>query len=174
MRFVYPEDGMLGVVNMACILKDSPNKIAAERFLNDYLTIETQELQAQIWGEGPVVKGAKTPEDSLYVMVDPSKLDDIIIYDANEAALRRKRETLRILDSDGTNLPSKTVLGAGERTWNFVPRKPWLSVRYSVVIGGNLEDLAVKRPVRFFDRPAAQMQNDWASLLRFVPRGPQR
>ncbi|WP_136660192.1 extracellular solute-binding protein [Nitratireductor sp. XY-223] len=98
MRFVYPEDGTLGVVNMACILKDSPNKATAERFLNDYLTIETQEMQAKIWGEGPVVKGAKIPEDSPYVMVDPSKVDEVIIYDANEIASKREEWISRFQD----------------------------------------------------------------------------
>ncbi|MEX0346316.1 MAG: extracellular solute-binding protein [Rhizobiaceae bacterium] len=98
MRFVYPEDGTLGVVNMACILKDSPNKANAERFLNDYLTIETQEMQAKIWGEGPVVKGAKIPEDSPYVMVDPAKVDDVIIYDANAIASKREEWITRFQD----------------------------------------------------------------------------
>lgn len=98
MRFVYPEDGTLGVVNMACILKDSPNKANAERFLNDYLTIETQEMQAKIWGEGPVVKGAKIPEDSPYVMVDPAKVGDVIIYDANAIASKREEWITRFQD----------------------------------------------------------------------------
>lgn len=98
MRFIYPEDGTLGVVNMACILKDSPNKAAAERFLNDYLTIETQEMQAKIWGEGPVVKGARIPDESPYVMVDPAKVDDVIIYDANAIASKREDWITRFQD----------------------------------------------------------------------------
>lgn len=98
MRFIYPEDGTLGVVNMACILKDSPNKANAERFLNDYLTIETQEMQAKIWGEGPVVKGAKVPEDSPYVMVDPANVGDVIIYDANAIASKREEWITRFQD----------------------------------------------------------------------------
>ncbi|MEM8975403.1 MAG: hypothetical protein AAGD43_25350, partial [Pseudomonadota bacterium] len=79
---------------------------------------------------------------------------------------------IRVLDSDGAILPGKISLGAREKTWNFVPRTPWLSISYSVVIDSNLEDLAGNRPGRLFDRPAAQTQNDWTSHLHFVPRGP--
>ena len=79
---------------------------------------------------------------------------------------------IRVLDSDGAILPGKISLGAGEKTWNYVPRAPWLSASYSVVIASNLEDLAGNRPGRPFDRSAGQGQNDWTNHLRFAPIEP--
>ncbi|MEM6563742.1 MAG: hypothetical protein AAF665_04800 [Pseudomonadota bacterium] len=79
---------------------------------------------------------------------------------------------IRVLDSDGAILPGKIMLGSGESTWNFIPRRPWSSTGYSVMIDGTLEDLAGNRPGRLFDSPSAQTQLDWINHLHFAPRAP--
>ncbi|MGB1161705.1 MAG: extracellular solute-binding protein [Alphaproteobacteria bacterium] len=89
LRFVYPDDGILGVVNMMCILKDSPNKAAAERFIDFYLSQEIQEMQAKIWGEGPVVTNAALPEVSAYKLVPVEDISKVIFYDPSKIASNR-------------------------------------------------------------------------------------
>jgi putative spermidine/putrescine transport system substrate-binding protein len=90
LRFVYPDDGMLGVVNMSCILKGSPNKATAEKFLQYYLSKEVQEMQASRWGEGPVVKNASNPTVSKYKMVPTNRIDELIVYDPVEISRHLK------------------------------------------------------------------------------------
>ena len=83
MNFTFPDDGTLGVVNMACLVKGSPNKDAAQRFLDYYLSAEVQKKQAEETGETPVVKGIELPEDSVYNFVPTASIDDLIVYDPN-------------------------------------------------------------------------------------------
>lgn len=51
---VYPEEGMPSEVNVAAIRKDTPNKVAAELFVNFLLSPEGQNLVAQNLGWIPV------------------------------------------------------------------------------------------------------------------------
>lgn len=89
MRFVFPEDGTLGVVNMMCILKDSPNKDTAEKFIDYYLSQDVQEMQARIWGEGPVVSNAALPKESAYKLVPVEDISEVIVYDPTKIASHR-------------------------------------------------------------------------------------
>ena len=89
LRFTYPDDGILGVVNMACIIKGSPNKAAAEKFLDYYLSAPVQEKQAAHFGETPVVKNATIPQDIPYKLVPAEKFEQLIVYDASKIAQNR-------------------------------------------------------------------------------------
>lgn len=99
MRFTFPEDGMLGVVNMACILTGSENVETAERFLDYYLSQEVQEMQAQTWGEGPVVTNAELPTDTPYTLVPVDQIDEVTIYDATLISENREDWMERFQDA---------------------------------------------------------------------------
>lgn len=90
MRFVFPEDGTLGVVNMMCVLKGSDNKETAEKFIDHYLSKEVQEMQARIWGEGPVVASAALPDQSAYKLVPVDNISEVIVYDPTTIARNRE------------------------------------------------------------------------------------
>ena len=98
LRFVYPKDGILGVVNMACIVKGARNKATAEKFLNYYLSAAVQEKQAKTFGETPVVKNAKVPTAGRVKLVPASRFKELIIYDANTIARNRSKWLQRFQD----------------------------------------------------------------------------
>ena len=98
LRFVYPKDGILGVVNMACIVKGSRNKATAEKFLNYYLSPEVQETQAKTFGETPVVTNAKVPTGGRIELVPASRFNELIIYNPDTIAKNRAKWMQRFQD----------------------------------------------------------------------------
>lgn len=90
LSFAWPKDGGLGVLNLACVVKGTPNKAVAEQFLDWYLSAGTQLDIAVGGGDSPVNKTVKLPEDSKYNMVTPSALEHMHFYDANVIAAKRE------------------------------------------------------------------------------------
>lgn len=89
LAFTFPEDGMIGVVNVACIPADAQNKEAAEKFLDFYLSAEVQTELAGVFGETPVVRGAEIPEGTPYVTISESTMESMTFYDPNVIASQR-------------------------------------------------------------------------------------
>ncbi|MEM8550934.1 MAG: extracellular solute-binding protein [Pseudomonadota bacterium] len=102
MRFTFPEDGTLGVVNLACVVKGSPNTEAAHKFLDYYLSAEVQAKQAEVAGETPVVKDVALPTDSPYTFVPADSIDELIVYDPNAIAQKRGEWMERFQDDIAT------------------------------------------------------------------------
>jgi putative spermidine/putrescine transport system substrate-binding protein len=90
LRFAFPEKDAIGVVNMACIIKGTKNKIAAERFLNYYLSDSVQSQMAATFGEMPVTKTAKIPEGIPYEVLSPDRISRLKFYDPVKIALQRQ------------------------------------------------------------------------------------
>lgn len=90
LEFTFAKDGLLGVVNMACIPKGAKNKAGAEKFLNYYLSAEIQTKMAATFGETPVVKNVTPPKDIPYELVPISALGSMKFYDP--VAIARQRD----------------------------------------------------------------------------------
>lgn len=76
---------------------------------------------------------------------------------------------LRVLDADGTPVPGRIDLGAGESLWHFTPVAPWPNVPQRLMIDGRLEDLAGNRPGTLFDQPIGTPASDWTAELDWIP-----
>jgi putative spermidine/putrescine transport system substrate-binding protein len=79
--FTFPDDGLIGVVNMGCIVKGSPNKRNAEMFLDHYLSPESQAKSAKTFGETPVNKLTQIPSDIPYQIVPVERMSAMKFYD---------------------------------------------------------------------------------------------
>jgi len=90
LEFTFPKDGLLGVVNMACIPKGAKNKAGAEKFLNYYLSAEVQAKMAASFGETPVVKNVPLPKDIPYELVPIERIATMKFYDP--VAIARQRD----------------------------------------------------------------------------------
>jgi putative spermidine/putrescine transport system substrate-binding protein len=89
LSFTFPKDGILGVVNMACIPKASRNKAAAEKFLNYYLSAAVQTRLAVAFGETPVVKNASIPANIPFELIPPARLSELKFYSPMVIARQR-------------------------------------------------------------------------------------
>ncbi len=90
LRFAFPEKDAIGVVNMACIIKGTKNKIAAERFLNYYLSDGVQSQMAATFGEMPVTKTAKIPEGIPYEVLSPERIARLKFYNPVKIGAQRQ------------------------------------------------------------------------------------
>lgn len=90
LRFAFPEKDAIGVVNMACIIKGTKNKLAAERFLNYYLSDGVQSQMAATFGEMPVTKTAKIPEGIPYEVLSPDRIARLKFYDPVKIGAQRQ------------------------------------------------------------------------------------
>lgn len=77
---------------------------------------------------------------------------------------------LRVMDAHGDIVPGRVDLGVAEENWLFIPRSPWKSEPYTLVIEDTLEDLAGNRPGTLFDRPSGKYPVPWQYKLPFTPR----
>ncbi|HEY1362091.1 MAG TPA: extracellular solute-binding protein [Xanthobacteraceae bacterium] len=81
LAFTFPDDGLIGVVNMGCIVKGAANKRNAEAFLDYYLSPEAQAQSARTFGETPVNKLARIPADIPYQIVPVERMSTMKFYD---------------------------------------------------------------------------------------------
>lgn len=91
LRFVFPENDAIGVVNLACIIKGTKNKAAAEQFLNYYLSDAVQSQMAATFGEMPVTTTAKIPEGIAYEVLTPDRIARLKFYDPVKLGAERQR-----------------------------------------------------------------------------------
>jgi putative spermidine/putrescine transport system substrate-binding protein len=81
LAFTFPEDGLIGVVNMGCVVKGAANRKNAHLFLNHYLSAEMQAKAAATFGETPVNKLAKIPTGIPYRLVPVERMSSMKFYD---------------------------------------------------------------------------------------------
>jgi spermidine/putrescine-binding protein len=81
LAFTFADDGVLGVVNMACIPKAAKHKAEAEKFLNFYLSADVQARMAASFGETPVVKNVKVSDDVPYSLIPIERFKELKVYD---------------------------------------------------------------------------------------------
>jgi hypothetical protein len=76
---------------------------------------------------------------------------------------------LRVLDADGTPVPGRIDLGAGESVWSFTPAASWPDEPFRVVIDERLEDLAGNRPGALFDQRIGTPASPWTAEIDWMP-----
>jgi len=81
LAFTFPDDGLIGVVNMGCVVKGAANKRNAELFLNHYLSPESQAQSAKTFGETPVNKQSQIPAGIPYQIVPVERIPTMKFYD---------------------------------------------------------------------------------------------
>jgi ABC-type Fe3+ transport system substrate-binding protein len=86
LAFTFAEDGLIGVVNMGCVVKGAANKKNAELFLNHYLSPEVQAKAAATFGETPVNRLAKMPAGIPYQIVPVERMASMKLYDPDVIA----------------------------------------------------------------------------------------
>ena len=65
------------------------------------------------------------------------------------------QHSIQVTDASRRPLTGSIEVGAGERSWRFVPQLPWREGRYRLLIEANLEDLAGNSIKQVFDRELA-------------------
>ncbi|MEM9709865.1 MAG: hypothetical protein AAF871_13875 [Pseudomonadota bacterium] len=78
---------------------------------------------------------------------------------------------LRVLDASGEIVPGQIALGEAEKSWSFMPSRPWAASQYALAIEDSLEDLAGNRPGTPFDRPPGSDPLPWPNRVSFSPEG---
>ena len=89
LRFAWPVDGGIGILNLACVVKGSRNKAVAEQFLDYYLSADTQRRIAASGGDSPVNRTVKVPTGTRYNMVTEEQVAKLHFYDATTVAAKR-------------------------------------------------------------------------------------
>lgn len=94
LAFTWPEKS-IGAVNLACIVKGSKNKAAAEKFINYYLQEKVQVAMAKAFGETPVLKDVKLPSDIPFKVLTTDMISSMTFYDPNVIGANRPKWTER-------------------------------------------------------------------------------
>jgi putative spermidine/putrescine transport system substrate-binding protein len=81
LAFTFPDDGLIAVVNMGCIVKGAANKRNAELFLDHYLSPEIQAQSAKTFGETPVNRLTGIPPAIAYQIVPTERMREMKFYD---------------------------------------------------------------------------------------------
>ena len=91
LSFAWPKDGGVGVLNLACVVKGTKNKEAAEKFIDFYLSHDIQRGLAVNGGDSPVNKTVKVPGGLKYNIVTPDQVAKLHFYDAVSLASKRSK-----------------------------------------------------------------------------------
>lgn len=89
LKFAWPKDGGIGILNLACVVNGTKNKALAEQFLNFYLSAENQAHVAKSGGDSPVNKNVPVPKGTKYNMVTEAQVSKLHFYDASKIAAKR-------------------------------------------------------------------------------------
>ena len=89
LSFAWPQDGGIGILNLACVVKGSKNQALAEQFLDFYLSAENQAHIAKSGGDSPVNKTVAVPKGTKYNMVTEEQVSKLHFYDATTVAAKR-------------------------------------------------------------------------------------
>lgn len=81
LRFAFPEEGGLGVLNLACMVEGSENAELAAEFIDFHLSHEIQTQMMNRQGEGTVRSDVKVPEDSTFSLISPEEAENLRFFD---------------------------------------------------------------------------------------------
>lgn len=89
LRFTWPQEGGLGVLNLVCVVKGSKNADLAQKFINYHLSKDVQQAMLTEQGETPVIKVASIPEDSKFNIIPAAALDKLRFFDVKKIVENR-------------------------------------------------------------------------------------
>lgn len=90
LRFTYPDEGGLGVLNLVCVTADSDNKELAEKFINFHLSKEIQTEMLVNQGESTVRPDVEATGESAFNVVTPEVRENLQFFDVNTIVENRK------------------------------------------------------------------------------------
>lgn len=90
LRFTFPEEGGLGVLNLACVTAGSENVELAQKFIDFHLSQEVQQAMLVNQGEGTVRKDVELPEDSNFSLIAPDDLEKLRFFDVSKIIENRE------------------------------------------------------------------------------------
>ena len=67
---------------------------------------------------------------------------------------------LSVRHEAGRKVGGVSEVGAGERSWRFIPDAPWEAGAYQLVVEPRLEDVSGNSPARVFDRDVTKPEDD--------------
>jgi putative spermidine/putrescine transport system substrate-binding protein len=81
LRFAWPEEGGLGVLNLACVTSSSENPELAQKFIDFHLSQEIQAAMLEAQGETPVRPDVEIPDDLDFNVIAPEEVEKLRFYD---------------------------------------------------------------------------------------------
>src|SRR5690606_35457925 len=89
LRFTFPQEGGLGVLNLACVTANSQNVELPQKFIDFHLSKQVQEAMLLSQGEGTVRTDVEMPEDSIYSLISPEDMAKLRFFDVNKIVENR-------------------------------------------------------------------------------------
>lgn len=89
LRFAWPKEGGLGVLNLACVVKGTPVPDLAQKFIDFHLSKQVQEAMLKSQGETPVNKTSERPEKTKFNVISPSDVENLIFFDIDKITKNR-------------------------------------------------------------------------------------
>ena len=83
LRFTYPEEGGLGVLNLVCVTAGSENKELAQQFIDFHLSREIQEAMLLGQGETTVRTDVDAPAETMHSLIPAEELSKLQFFDPN-------------------------------------------------------------------------------------------
>jgi hypothetical protein len=104
-----------------------------------------QHVDPRRWGLLPPPTGTRTP----FVVEFDRPLDHGLLHHA-----------LAVTDPEERRIAGLVSVGPEERSWAFVPTRPWCPGRHHLIVDHRLEDLAGNSLARLFDRDLRRVDQD--------------
>jgi putative spermidine/putrescine transport system substrate-binding protein len=89
LRFTYPKEGGLGVLNLACVVKGSANANLAQKFIDFHLSRDIQSKMLVGQGEGTVRPDVEQPESSAYSLIPAAEMKKLNFYNVKTIVKNR-------------------------------------------------------------------------------------
>ena len=116
------------------------------------------------YGVGPAVRSKVDPRSWRLAAPASGSREPVVLSFERPLDRALLEHALSIVDGDGSEIVGAVTIGAGEESWRLVPRTPWQTGSYSVVVAARLEDLAGNSLARVFDRDLSRSQDDPLAL----------
>src|SRR5690606_27335943 len=84
LRFSWPDEGGLGVLNLACVVESSEQSELAQQFINFHLSQEAQEGLLQAMGETPVNTTVSVPEGLPHNYIPSADIEKLQFFDVDK------------------------------------------------------------------------------------------
>jgi putative spermidine/putrescine transport system substrate-binding protein len=89
LRFTFPQEGGLGVLNLVCMIKGSEKSELAQQFIDFHLSKEIQSEMLVKQGEGTVRTDVETPSESKYNLISAENLARLKFFNVNTIVSNR-------------------------------------------------------------------------------------
>jgi hypothetical protein len=120
---------------------------------------EWTDLEGNKLGKDTVKKFRTTPEDRVRIELSEWKLtapkagmrDAVALTLPKSIDYRSLHTGLTVVDGKGQAVAGAITVGEGEKSWSFIPERPWQAGPHRVNVSPDLEDTAGNTPSRPFD-----------------------